>query len=248
MWLYWIPALAACLFVPLFALAFDETAPLLRFRKHVAEMERIGGGWMPEPAPPPCPWKVVRHHVLQPYRVLGTHWLVPLSTATALIFLGALVLAMNGVVAVWVEEHGMSLIIAQGALTACGGIGLLAAALLAALFYSRPSTLAPSRRPLHIDEKGFIDSAPAAPLPEQLLFPVLCSAPAAAFSKPVEAGGRSIPGSDDDLPRSAVHARRRDTAEQLGAKRIGLLLAQHRGPAHRAWTAELPGRMLLPCT
>jgi hypothetical protein len=183
MWLYWVPALAACLFVPAFALAFQETAPLLRFRKHVAEMERIGGGWMPEPAPPPCPWKVVRHHVLQPYRVLCTHWLVPLSAVTACIFLGALMLAMNSLVAVWVEVHGMRLAVAQAALTASGGIGLVAAGLLAALFYSRPSTLAPSRRPLHIDEKGFIDSAPAEPLPEQLLFPVLCSAPAAAFGE-----------------------------------------------------------------
>ena len=159
-WQYWgLLAFAAAMIVVI-GIATRETNPVTLFRRHVMIVRRKTGAWTPEPQPLPTMRQCVVVDGGRPFKVLGSSWLLAGLFVPTSMILGVFVFMYAGVVAIFVESHGLSVTQGSLAATVSGVLGVFAALGCIFLIHARNTTDS-VHRALHIDEKGYIDTAKA---------------------------------------------------------------------------------------
>jgi len=162
-WLYWLLSIFAVVYFALYGLTAKETTPESIYRESVANLLRQNDQvWTPEPRPLPTLKSLFRNHLLRPYLVTFTHGIVIMSALVLGSFFGSLVLAIEGIGAVLVQQHHMTMTLANVMVTVSVAIGVISAIIVVVLFPGKRSKLGDgggNSRSLFIDEKGFIDSS-----------------------------------------------------------------------------------------
>lgn len=180
-WLYWSSSIAGATILLVLGFFTRETSASALFRARIASLRYRRNGWTPEPRAE-ARLRQLPRHLLRPYQVLFSHWIVAISTLIAAVFAGSLASAYGGLVDVLISTHDFTRGWANFTLTACGAVGGVAAFALLPLF-SGPSETKAAKRPLHLDESGLIGWNATALLPERVLKAVVFAAPAAALGE-----------------------------------------------------------------
>ena len=206
-WLYWLEAVFAVVYCAVYGLTVRETAPESIYRANVINMRRQNDKvWTPEPRPLPTLRILLRDHLMRPFVVLFTHPIVILSALVLAVFLGSLVLALEGLAGVLVAERRMTATLANVVVTVSVALGALAAMAVIVLLSNRRGTQGETQRSrrLYIDEKGFIDSSKPVHGAESNLQPALGAVIAAVVGELTMAYGEL---NADPCLCSPLHAR-----------------------------------------